>query len=169
MHWISSKNYLWQRVLVSLHMECQVVRTRECAWAEAENIQGWWGDWLGWYFVMQWRWRHRWWWQFCRHFFGEGCSVTCRGHQALHLAFIRWLRRINGVSTSLTLLWQPKVSITSDAQTQFRQRECHPVSIFKTTIADYSDADREFWSLDWCFFLQSFLRMPLTWLISTQG
>ena len=151
MHCISSKNYLWQRVLVSLYMECQVVRTRECAWAEAENIQGWWGDWL---FGVDILWCNeggdtaRGWWQFCRHFFGEGCSVTCWGHQALRLAFIRWLRRINGVSTSLTLLWQPKVSITSDAQTQFRQRECHPVSIFKTTIADYSGADREFCLLD---------------------
>ena len=45
------------------------------------------------------------WWLFWRHFFDEGGSVTDWGHQAFHLAFIWQLSRINGVSTSMTLLW----------------------------------------------------------------
>ena len=60
------------------------------------------------------------------------------GHQAFHLAFIWQLSRINGVSTSMTLLWPATKSEhyvwSSDSSLTKR---IHPVSIFKPAISDH--------------------------------
>ena len=60
------------------------------------------------------------------------------GHQAFHLAFIWQLSRINGVSTSMTLLWPATKSEhyvwRSDSSLTKR---IHPVSIFKPAISDH--------------------------------
>ena len=84
---------------MSLHVKCQVVGPGECARTKAAKGQRWCQ--LQVVIVAM----SRGWSLFWRHFIDEGGSVTCWGHQAFHLAFIWQLSRINGVSTSMTLLW----------------------------------------------------------------
>ena len=117
---------------MSLHVKCQVVGPGECARTKAAKGQRWCQ--LQVVIVAM----SRGWSLFSRHFIDEGGSVTCWGHQAFHLAFIWQLSRINGVSTSMTLLWPATKSEhyvwSSDSSLTKR---IHPVSIFKPAISDH--------------------------------
>ena len=90
--------------------------------------------------MLQYRWQYWGWWMMMTvlktfHWWGW---LGYWGHQAFHLAFIWQLSRINGVSTSMTLLWPATKSEhyvwRSDSSLTKR---IHPVSIFKPAISDH--------------------------------
>ena len=113
-------NYLWQRVLVSLHVKCQVVRSGERSRAKAAKVQ----RWLLWCFIydeggniqrMMTVLEAFLWWGWLGYWLRTSSVPSC-----FHLTVKQDKRGLNFYDSTLA---RPTVSITSDAQTLFWQRE----------------------------------------------